>query len=349
MIAGDPAQGAALALRSVQFAETDLSFDCLPRMLRATGVAGLFEATRGWGLIDHNLVAADVRGHIGHLVRARVPRRPRENGWLPVPGWTGTGAWQGWIEPLPQVIDPPGGVIVTANNRVVADGDDYLCTDCHPPYRAERIAALIDAGPPFAVEDAARVHADVLSPVAPLIKARLAALPEPADAGAAALRRILLAWDGHMDAGSAAASAYNALRRALTEALVHRSGLGQAAASPWGAVPPGVSPAGQLWWTLPSLLRTDDATLLGGATWPEVIGEALELAARAEPGPWGAEHRPRFRHPLSALAPQAAALLDPPAWPIGRRRRYGDGRGPGPGSRSGRNLRGSCPLRVRRR
>ena len=89
IIAGDPHRGAALALRSVQFAETDLSFDCLPRMIRADTVASLYEATRGWGLIDHNLVAGDTAGSIGQRVRALVPRRPRANGWLPVPGWTG--------------------------------------------------------------------------------------------------------------------------------------------------------------------------------------------------------------------------------------------------------------------
>jgi penicillin G amidase len=76
VIAGDPRLGHALALRSVQFAETDLSFDCLPRMARADSVASLYEATRGWGIIDHNLVAGDVHGSIGHQVRARVPRRP---------------------------------------------------------------------------------------------------------------------------------------------------------------------------------------------------------------------------------------------------------------------------------
>ena len=52
---------------------------------------------RGWGLIDHNLVAADTGGHIGHLVRAVIPRRPAVNGWLPVPGWTGEYEWDGVI------------------------------------------------------------------------------------------------------------------------------------------------------------------------------------------------------------------------------------------------------------
>jgi penicillin amidase len=188
VVAGDPSSGAALVLRSVQFADTDLSFDCLPRMLRAGSVPELFEATRGWGLIDHNLVAGDVQGRIGHRVRALVPRRPRANGWFAVPGWTGEGEWDGYIphDAMPEVIDPEGGTIVTANNRIVADGEPYLCTDCHPPYRAARIAALLDATARFGVEDAAAIHADVLSPNAPLFQARLRALPPPRDPKAAA-------------------------------------------------------------------------------------------------------------------------------------------------------------------
>ena len=136
VIAGDPASGAALVLRSVQFAALDRSFDCLPRMTQVRSVAELYEATRGWGVIDHNLVAGDLAGSIGHQVRARVPRRDRAHGWLPMPGWSATYEWDGWIahEDMPCIIDPPGGVIVTANNRVVADDHpDYLCTDCHPP------------------------------------------------------------------------------------------------------------------------------------------------------------------------------------------------------------------------
>ena len=318
VLAGDPACGSALALRSVQFAQTDLSFDCLPRMLCATTVPALFDATRGWGLIDHNLVAADTDGRIGHLVRAMVPRRPRANGWLPVPGWLADHAWQGWIaaERMPRTIDPASGIIVTANNRVVEDGAEYLCTDCHPPYRAQRIAALIAQSPAFAVADAASLHADVLSPNAALFQARLAAMAEQ-PGPTAAVRRSLLAWDGRMDAASVAATQYNAWRRAATAILVQRSGLGSAAAHPLGAVAPGVSAAGQLWWTLPALLRADDTAMLDGWSWADVLQAALAEVAAGEPArPWGEAHRPQFRHPLSASMP-AAAQFDPPSFPVG--------------------------------
>jgi penicillin G amidase len=108
-------------------------------MLAATTVDSLFQAVRGWGLIDYNLVAADTGGHIGHLVRAVIPRRPAINGWLPVPGWTGEYEWDGVIpaEQMPRVDDPARGFIVTANNRVVTaipDTGDYFCLRFNPIY-----------------------------------------------------------------------------------------------------------------------------------------------------------------------------------------------------------------------
>ncbi len=323
IIAGDPRRGSALALRSVQFAETDHSFDCLPRMTQAGTVAALYEATRGWGLIDHNLVAGDVAGSIGHRVRAMIPRQPRANGWLPVPGWTGAHEWDGWVphESMPCVIDPPSGMIVTANNRVVAaDGADYLCTDCHPPYRAQRIQACLEALVSVSPDDAAAIHADVLSPHVTLLRGCLAELRPLTDAGAEALRGELLAWDGQMRADVTTPTAYMAVRRAITSLVAARSGLAGVGKHAWAAVPPGILPMNHLWWAVPALMRQDDARLLGGWSWKQVLTEALRQAAeRGVSGPraWGEVHRPRFKHPLSAHYPVVAALLDPPSLPIG--------------------------------
>jgi penicillin amidase len=320
VVAGDPRSGSALALRSVQFADTDLSFDCLPRMMKAGTVASLYEATRGWGLIDHNLVAGDVAGSIGQRVRALVPRRPRANGWLPVPGWTGAHEWDGYVpfEAMPNAIDPAGGTIVTANNRVAADdGPDYLCTDCHPPYRAQRIEECLAAIGMVSPDDAAAIHADVLSPHLALLHdwlTRLGPHPRP---DAEKLRNEFLAWDGQMSAGSATATAYISFRRAITALVASRSGLAEAGKNPLvAAVPPGVVPMVQLWWAVPNHLRRNDTRLLNGWTWEQVLTEALGQAVSA-PEAWGAVHRPRFVHPLSAMFPDAAGLLDPPSLPVG--------------------------------
>lgn len=320
VVCGDLARGTALALRSAPFAETDLSFDCLPRMLRAGTVEDLFEATRGWGLIDHNLLAADTAGRAGWLLRARVPRRGRENGWLPVPGWTGDHEWRGWIpfEGMPRALDPAPGFLATANNRPVADDHpDYLCTDCHPPHRARRVAELLADPALRSVDGAAAVHADTFSRPAAEMKGRLARLARLSPAGEA-LRAELLAWDARMEADSRAAARYSALRLALTRRFGEASGLSALAGHPWLSPAPGVAPLTQLWWAVPALLRADDAALLRGATWDALLGGALEEVAAAPPAePWGEAHRPRFAHPLSALFPEAAPLLDPPAEALG--------------------------------
>ena len=346
IIAGDPPSGAALALRSVQFAETDLSFDCLPRMAQA-GRSPNSTRQRGTGLIDHNLVAADVSGSIGHRVRALVPRRPRTNGWLPVPGWTGANDWDGWIahEAMPCVINPPNGVIVTANNRVVADGPDYLCTDCHPPYRAQRMLDLLEAIGSVSPDDAAAIHADVRSPHGPLLWGWLSDLPPLPDDGAERLRTELLAWDGEMRANESAPTAYMALRRAITVLVASRSGLANVGKHPWAAVPPGVAPMNQLWWAVPALIRRNDSRLLNGWTWQQVLTEALKQAASA-PRAWGEVHRPHFVHPLSALYPQVAALLDPPSLPIGGDNDTVQANGVFPAVGLAGDLRRRCALRL---
>ena len=321
VVAGDPASGAAVTLRSVQVAETDRSLDCLLPMLRAGTVDDFFQSTREWGLIDHNLVAADTAGRIGHLVRAKVPRRPRVNGWLPVPGWTGLHEWQGMIpwEDMPRVFDPADGVIVTANNRIVADDHpDYLTTDCHPPYRAARILERLGRSGRADPAAMAAIHMDTASPNARLLRDRIARL-QPSDPGARALRDRIAGWDGCMDGASTAAAAYARVRRALTLILVERSGLAAAKTDPLLQVPPPVQPANQLWWTLPGLLRADDAGLLGGIGWDEAIAQALEQVAAEGGGEptWAELHQPRFAHPLSGQFPDEAALLDPPSRPVG--------------------------------
>jgi penicillin amidase len=320
VIAGNPHQGAALTLRSVQFAELDRSFDCLLPMLRAGSVDALYEATRGWGLIDHNLVAADTTGRIGNLVRAIVPRRPRLNGWLPVPGWTGEYEWQGVIpwEDMPRAFDPPEGFLVTANNRVVTDENpDYLCTDCHPPYRARRIADRLAELPAATVGDMGSIHGDTHSFTAREFIARLNRLPA-IEGPAAALRDLIAGWDACMAANSKAAAAYARTRRELARIVLDRSGLSAVSRDPVAQVAPGVAPLNQIWWTLPSLLRNDDTAFLGGWDWDRALTAALERVAETDKDKtWSELHHVRMSHPLSAAFPQAASQLEPPGLPVG--------------------------------
>lgn len=319
IIAGDPTHGTGLALRSMQFIPTDHAFESLALMLTARTVDALFEATRGWGLMDHNLVAADTAGNIGHRVRAIVPVRPRINGWLPVPGWSGEYEWQGVVpfEEMPQVSNPPRGYIVTANNRIVADDSKhYLCTDCHPPYRARRLEELIAAQPAATPADMARLHGDVRSPNAGLFR-ELARRTSGLSAGAQTLRERILEWNGEVSADSLGASAYEAMRWTLAEHVARRSGLAGLASHELLHLPPGVGVVWQVWWMLPTLVRNNDTSFLAGENWPQAAAAALEEASsRFKELPWAQHHRALFVHPLQGLSAEAHDKLAGPSLPL---------------------------------
>jgi len=318
IIAGDPTEGHALALKSVQLFDTDLSLDCLLPMLTSANLTEFYEASRGWGVIDHSVVGADRDGHIGCLVRAIVPERDRVNGWLPVPGWTGEHEWLGMIpfERMPLEMDPDRGFIVTANNRLVdTDHPDYLSTDCHPSTRASRVAKRIERTDGLTAGDMMDILRDTDSAPAREITARIL------DAGVTegkSLLATLAAWDGRMDAGLTAPTIYYAIRQEMTQILGELSGLLETAKHPAISPAPGVSPLAQLWWTLPNLLRHDDVSLLNGRDWNSVIRDAVQkIAAGPSLSPWGEAHLPVMIHPLSNLFPEAPGLAAPVSNPTG--------------------------------
>src|SRR6478752_5306638 len=280
--AGDPTKGTALALKSVQFAIPDKSFDCMLPMLRAKSVEQLYEGTRGFALMDHNVVAGDTSGKIGHRVRALVPARPRSNGWLPVPGWTGEHEWNGMVpfEDMPHAIAPDGGIIVTANNRVVTpEREPYLSTDPMPPHRTRRIWLRLNELKRPSPEQMPAIPRDLHSIPAIEIRERLRAVGLPPETKE--LLDLILGWNGEMRGDSVAAAAYSAVRLELTKLALRRSGLDKTADSDFTKVAPGLFPEVQFWWTLPQLLRSNDESLLNGATWDGLLREAVITVSKS--------------------------------------------------------------------
>jgi len=319
LILGDPTQGCGMTLRSMQLQAGDTSLDCLLPMLSAPNITAFYDMMAPWGLIDHNLVAADRTGNVGVLVRARIPIRERTNGWLPVPGWAENTAWRGIIPfaRMPREENPASGIVVTANNRTVPDDwPDYICTDCHPATRAQRIHRLLTARATWTAHDLLAVLHDHASAPALEIAQRLLALPLE-DRAQRALISVLHGWPGTMDASLLAPTVYYALRQEMTRILARLSRLDSTAGSPMMQVPPGIPPLAQLWWTLPDQLRRNDTCLLGGASWEEVMREAIATVAQnLPPQRWGQAHRPLFVHPLASVFPQHAAHLAPSSVPV---------------------------------
>jgi penicillin G amidase len=113
-----------------------------------------------------NFIYADVDGHIGYYGAGRIPLRKTGDGRLPYDGATDAGEWTGFIpfKELPHVYDPPSGIIVTANNRIV--GTDYPYHLTHlwsSPYRARRIYNLLTSKEKLTIEDFRRIQGDTYS------------------------------------------------------------------------------------------------------------------------------------------------------------------------------------------
>ncbi len=258
-----------------------------------------------------NVVWASASGSIGWRPAGLLPvRRPGTDGSVPYDGSDPANGWSGLVpsSELPRVVDPPSGIVVTANQRVF--GTSYprvVATDWGSPTRARRIRDLLEAARraerKLGRDDLEAIQLDVVSE--PL---RLFALPFrpflPADVASA-----LAAWDGGADAASSSFLVARTLRKNLRKA----------AAEAWGVVPPRHLLDEESW---------NDLVAADGAAWERAgLGRKDELLARVARTTieelsvrwgrdrsrwrWGAANRLAVRHPLGRVR-GLGWLFDPP-------------------------------------
>jgi penicillin amidase len=191
--------------------------DALFLIDRAGSFADFRAAARRFEVPSQNLVYADVDGHIGYQAPGLIPIRGRGDGSVPAPGWDSSYDWTGFIpfDALPWVLDPPSGMVVTANQAVV--GPDYpyhLTDDFDLGYRAARISELLDGAGKLDATSIRAIDFDRRDPFAATLIAHLGAITLD-DAGASGARDLLAGWDQQMTPDSAAAAFYAATWRAL--------------------------------------------------------------------------------------------------------------------------------------
>jgi penicillin G amidase len=272
-----------------------------------------------------NMVWADRHGSIGYKLVGRLPLRRGGCPDLPKPGWSGEFEWEGTVpyDELPEVVDPPSGFLVTANNRIV--GDEYphhITSDWLDGYRARRIEDLLRASDEHDLESFEAMQSDHFSIPGVEAARRLGRLRPAGQRETSALER-LRSWDGRLDPHSVAASIYQAflLRlgrefaraaigdRDLCERWLDRADNGFTAhvTSPWR------------WHSHLMKLWEEDEEELIGRPWDELALEALagaldDLTDRFGPDPdawrWGRVHEMEFPHPLGDANPLLRRLLN---------------------------------------
>jgi len=211
----------------------------------ATDSASLVSAFSTFGGPAQNLVYADDQGHIGYHAIGKIPIRgslaaPSPISPVPADALDATQEWVGTIpyENMPRSLDPPNGILATANARVTSDDYPYPVTlNWAAPYRNERIWKVlaersVATKDHLTPADMLALQTDVYSDLDHVIAQRLAyaidhtTRPEFTTNKSAAKRLhqaadLLRDWNGSMDADAAAPAIVVATRAALWPLLLN--------------------------------------------------------------------------------------------------------------------------------
>jgi acyl-homoserine lactone acylase PvdQ len=176
---------------------------------------------------SQNLMLADRDGGIAWQISGAIPKRAKDLGAFPSPGWESRYRWEGYLPPSrnPGVTNPPGYALLTANNRTIPkDHPVGLTHSWMAPYRAERIEELLNTRDyplnPGAME---RMQLDRISVQARRVKQALGRVASRLRELDPEARRIaddyLMTWDGGFTADSRPAALFALLQPALFEHL----------------------------------------------------------------------------------------------------------------------------------
>lgn len=218
------------ALRWTALELPDRSADALRALAGATTVEQGLLAARLPTHTALNLLVADTAGDIGWEVVGQMPVRAGHTGRLPYPASEAGMGWSGVVDGLPEERNPKRGFIVSANHRPNPEGKtpydaNRLGAIFPPPYRADRIAELVEATPKHTLRSTAAIQADILDNQA---RARVPALLEgvsPNTPGATWVLDALRGWNFKADADEVGPLAWAELQRQLVRlALLDRLG-----------------------------------------------------------------------------------------------------------------------------
>lgn len=294
-----------------------------PSTVYRLNIAASFEEFRAalsdWATPGGNFVYADVDGNIGYQATGWHPIRPKGDGTIPVPGWTGEHEWEGYVpfDELPFAYNPDEGFLATANNRIHDDSYPYLIgKDFLPPFRVRRVVELLTETDTHDIGSFRRIQGDTVSLPAREIVPRLLEV-EPADDRQKEALALLADWDFDLRADSAAAALYEVWCCRIGDAILLPR-LGKELHEHYFSLRQ---------WTnsfqfqvLPNLLAYPTATWFGGEgkeARDDLLRQALDtaldelVAAMGEDvggWTWGALHRVRFAGQLARL-PDLAELF----------------------------------------
>ena len=190
-----------------------------------------------------NFVYADADGNIGYQATGRLPIRRGWTGDVPLDGAGGANEWDGFIpfEELPNYLNPPSGMVVSANeNPFPAQYGYAVGGNFSPTWRARRIRALLAGRKGWRAGEMLGVQTDIYSEFSHWLARQAVAAVEKRKAtnpDLAAATALLRAWDGRMERGKAAPLLVTLLYQHLRRAVAEVASPGKGAAYTYGMAP----------------------------------------------------------------------------------------------------------------
>ncbi len=302
-------QGHVLALQATALDSSDTTIEALIRLGLAQNWDEFVDVGRKVVSPMQNIVYADTAGNIGLMAPARVPIRRKGDGSLPQPGWTSDYDWAGFVpfDDLPRVFNPPGGILVNANGRLVPpEYRHFISRDWASPYRQRRAGELLREVDRHPVYGMIAIQADVYSADANDILPLLLAV-KPRNPRAAQAQDMLNRWNRFMLADRPEPLIYDAWLMELQRRLFQPRVGDELFAS---MTTPNTENLMRVLKDKPDWC--DDPGTKAVESCDDAVASALERAldnlarrqgSQVEAWQWGREHQLAYAHPLFDAVP----------------------------------------------
>jgi penicillin amidase len=245
-----------------------VSLDALVRLPQATTVRQAQKIARNVA-ISCNWLLADREGNIGYQQSGLSPIRTH-SGLFPVPAWEDRWRWDGLVpaEDLRSELNPPEGLLATANNDLNPEYGPLVINLPMGSYRVDRIKALLTESPIVTVEDMRRIQNDQYSLQAERLMSVLGPLLPESFAG-----RLLGGWDYSYDCQSRGATLFEAVYHALLREVFGKSLFGEEV---WDATVSSTAIVADYYHLFDDILLGDDPAWFGDEGMVEMFKRVLE-------------------------------------------------------------------------
>src|SRR5581483_7560167 len=145
---------------------------------------------------------------------------------LPVSGADNAHEWTSYIpfEKLPNIYNPPSGIIATANGRITPDKyPNSISMEWEAPWRTARIYHVLESGKQFSTADMLALQTDIQSEADLFAAERFVYAVDHAAKPSARARQaadVMRSWDGRMLASDAAPTITENSERELRRLLL---------------------------------------------------------------------------------------------------------------------------------